>query len=282
MYKADNEVWIDFRNLTDCKGLAVNLDTWLTFVHRITEVNRRLSVSEEMSARLSDDIYVKINRFMNVPYVHIREYYMNEDRDVLPTARGISFNEEEWLNSQNVCDDLKKSVSILCMKTNCCYEDKKQTLVHRSFDADKGLRKYIWIEKMVEIVSESADPNKAIVEYMEQRLVKKENVKKEQELKKKIEEQAQLKCMMGAICTVYLEKEVQDPAEREGVKSDIFNLYFKCGEGMGVDVFNPVGVYLQSLQKYEEVLDQLLQGGSVVPEEIDPYVGYCLSLYKSV
>ena len=83
--------------------------------------------------------------------------------------------------------------------------------------------------------------------------------------------------MMGAICTVYLEKKVQDPAEREGVESNIFNLYLKCGEGMGVDVFNPVGVYLQSLQIYEEVLDQLLQGGCVVPEEIPMLAIVCLS-----
>ena len=76
------------------------------------------------------------------------------------------------------------------MKPNCCYEEKKQTLAHRAFDADKGLQKYIWIEKMVEVVSKSANPDAAIVEYMEQRLVKKENVKKEQELKKKIEQQA--------------------------------------------------------------------------------------------
>lgn len=276
VYKGDNGVCIEFRNNTDNKGIVLTVDTWLTLQHKITEVTRRVRLEEEYSSRLTEVIYVKVNRFNQKPYVHIREYYMNHDREMRPTRIGISFNAEEWVKFESLLDRVGKHVRLVSSFSNCMVEDKPYTLVHVN-TGDDGIHTYVWLEKMVELKSNSTDLNKILSDHMEVMRKKKEIVKKEQETKGKIEEVSREKCMYGAIITIGQEKN-GNISSSENLDA-IFNLYFHCGEEMGVDTFNPMTTYKNVMEKEGGNIENVLKQEQEIPMELELHVNLCKSLY---
>ena len=278
LYRDNGTVWMDFRNESEMKGIAIDVDSWFTLLHRLDEVSRRLKISEEYSSRLTEDVFLKVNKFMRECYVHIRQYYVDTERQWQATARGMSFNEFEWENFLDVIGKIKKDLILVSSLPNCEVEDTKYTLVSTGYDKNEEVFRYLWIEKMVVIKSEKTDLSCILAEHMESVRKRKEVVQEEQENKRKVEKIAQNKCMFGAIYVVQ-EKEGSKNHEGDMLKSRIVNLYFRCGESMEIEVFDPLVTYNVVLEKYSDIFECMLDGKPTIPDELQPYVGMCRSLY---
>ena len=279
---SDGEVLIDFRNETDGKGIVLTIDQWITLLSKKSDLSRHMVAYKEFDEQISTDIYVKMNIFQRNPYIHIRQYYIDTEKNTKPTSVGVAFSNKEWELFMDCLSDIKKDIKLLSAKPNCKLDGKSQTL-HLIDVSSDGEYKYVWVEKMVYIESTETDLDKVLKEYDIKMALLMKEIREEQEVKDQAALLNRKRVMFASILTVNNDgyesrKEDEYMLDIED-KTDIFDLFFECGKAMSVSAFDPITLYNLVLEEYGDLIVHILDDLERIPADFIPFTTMANKLY---